>query len=221
MVLIDSKLDGDIPTMVEVGRATRQKHASISGHRLHSTGTLLPFSRVINININRKRNFNCTTGNGLIIPTGLSQSPLQMNGRWLYSHLMPLLIPIPVPNLPTHAYLLKLCMLWTKLLCTSKISITPPFHSMGGTTWATESIYTIHITTPQSCQAYLIEGSEVRRITHQQTDCRQATEGYLFPVQSKSEILLIVYCRSWTALAERDSQESHQIAQETPRKHAK
>ena len=134
MVLIDSKLDGDIPTMVEVGRATRQKHASISGHRLHSTGTLLPFSRVINININinRKRNFNCTTGNGLIIPTSLSQLPLQMNGRWLYTHLMPLLIPIPVPNLPTHVYLPKLSMLWTKLLHTTKNSITSPFHSMGG-----------------------------------------------------------------------------------------
>lgn len=35
-----------------------------------------------------------------------------------------------------------------------------------GTTKAVESIYTIHVTDPESCQAYLIEGSEKSGVSH-------------------------------------------------------
>jgi hypothetical protein len=36
----------------------------------------------------------------------------------------------------------------------------------GGTTKAIESVYTIHVTTPQTRQAYLIEGSEASGVSH-------------------------------------------------------
>ena len=74
MVLIDSKLNGDMLSF-QLPRGTPRRHNS------RSSSILLPFSRVISIinqrviNINRKRNFNCTTENGLVVPNGLSQSP--------------------------------------------------------------------------------------------------------------------------------------------------
>jgi hypothetical protein len=36
----------------------------------------------------------------------------------------------------------------------------------GGTTKAVESVYTIHVTTPQTWQVYLIEGSEASGVSH-------------------------------------------------------
>ena len=65
----------------------------------------------------------------------------------------------------------------------------------GGTTWATESIYTIHITTPQSHQAYLIEGSERSGESHtskQIADKLLKVTCFQFNLNLKSCLLFIV-----------------------------
>lgn len=65
----------------------------------------------------------------------------------------------------------------------------------GGTTRATKSIYTIHITTPQSCQAYLIEGSERSGESHtgkQIADKLLKVNCFRFNLNLKSCLLCIV-----------------------------
>lgn len=65
----------------------------------------------------------------------------------------------------------------------------------GGTTWATESIYTIHITTPQSHQAYLIDSSERSGESHtgkQIADKLLKVTCFQFNLNLKSCLLCIV-----------------------------
>ena len=65
----------------------------------------------------------------------------------------------------------------------------------GGTTWATKFIYTIHITTPQSRQAYLIEGSERSGESHtgeQIADKLLKVNCFQFNLNLKSCLLCIV-----------------------------
>jgi hypothetical protein len=52
----------------------------------------------------------------------------------------------------------------------------------GGTTKAVESIYTIHVTTPRTQQAYLIEGNEASGVLH----TRPQIANELFKVSSMS-----------------------------------
>ena len=59
----------------------------------------------------------------------------------------------------------------------------------GGTTKHVESIYTIHVTTPDSRQSYLIEGSEKSGLSHTRPRiAKDIFEGFLHRLSLKSEI---------------------------------
>jgi len=80
----------------------------------------------------------------------------------------------------------------------------------GGTTKAIESIYTIHVTTPKSQEAYLIEGSEKSGVSHMglQITTELLKVSYITLI---SDFNFNLSLRLWIELANKDFQAYHWI----------